>query len=108
MRLCLECITTVISKALLLRLDSCGISHSYQAIVESGLGAEQANRVSCVKALECLDQVQIKDNTMHFGNDYRHQSKGAWPFSTLAQSYTVSDCAAEGLKAVLYLRGHLE
>ena len=79
-----------------------------QAIVESGLAAEEPNRASCVKALEWLDQAQIKGNTMHFGNDYRHQSKGAWPFSTPAQSYTVSDCTAEGLKAVLYLQEHLE
>ena len=79
-----------------------------QAIVESGLAAEKQNRPSCVKALEWLDQAQIKGNTKHYGKDYRHQSKGAWPFSTPAQSYTVSDCTAEGLKAVLYLQEHLE
>jgi len=79
-----------------------------QAIVESGLAAEEPNRQSCVKALEWLDQAQIKDNTMHYGKDYRHQSKGAWPFSTPGQSYAVSDCTAEGLKAVLYLQEHLE
>jgi len=79
-----------------------------QAIVESGLATEESNRASCVKALEWLDQAQIKGNTMHSGRDYRHQSKGAWPFSTPAQSYTVSDCTAEGLKAVLYLQEHLE
>ncbi|KAF9786352.1 lanosterol synthase [Thelephora terrestris] len=79
-----------------------------QAIVETGLGAEDSNRASCIKALEWLDQAQIKGNTMHFGSDYRHQSKGAWPFSTPAQSYTVSDCTAEGLKAVLYLQEHLD
>ena len=79
-----------------------------QAIVESGLAAEEPNRPSCVKALEWLDQAQIKGNSMHYGKDYRHQSKGAWPFSTPAQSYTVSDCTAEGLKAVLYLQEHLE
>ena len=79
-----------------------------QAIVESGLAAEEPNRPSCVRALEWLDQAQIKGNTMHYGKDYRHESKGAWPFSTPGQSYTVSDCTAEGLKAVLYLQEHLE
>ena len=79
-----------------------------QAIVESGLAAEEPNRASCVKALEWLDQAQIKGNSMHFGKDYRHQSKGAWPFSTPSQSYTVSDCTAEGLKAVIYLQENLE
>jgi lanosterol synthase len=38
---------------------------------------------------------------------YRHLSKGAWPFSTKDQSYTVSDCTAEGLKAVLLLQNKL-
>ena len=79
-----------------------------QAIVEPGLATEESNRASCVKALEWLDQVQIKGNTMHYGKDYRHQGKRVWPFSTPAQSYTVSDCAAEGLKAVLYFQEHLE
>src|SRR5579859_6367925 len=37
---------------------------------------------------------------------YRHQRKGAWPFSTRHQSYTVSDCTAEGLRAVLLLQHH--
>ena len=79
-----------------------------QAIVESGLAAEETNRQSCVKALEWLDQAQIKGDSMHYGKDYRHQSKGAWPFSTPGQSYTVSDCTAEGLKAVLYLQEYLQ
>ena len=79
-----------------------------QAIVESGLAAEEPNRPSCVKALEWLDQAQIKGNTKHYGKDYRHQSKGGWPFSTPSQGYAVSDCTAEGLKAVLYLQEHLE
>ena len=35
---------------------------------------------------------------------YRHKSKGAWPFSTREQGYTVSDCTAEALKAVLLLQ----
>ena len=88
--------------------QSWDIAFISQAIVESGLAAEESNRASCVKALEWLDQGQIKGNTMHFGSDYRHQSKGAWAFSTPTQGCTVSDCTAEGLKAVLYLQEHLE
>eukprot|EP00261_Vitis_vinifera_P036673 XP_019077916.1 PREDICTED: cycloartenol Synthase isoform X2 [Vitis vinifera] len=34
---------------------------------------------------------------------YRHISKGAWPFSTADHGWAVSDCTAEGLKAVLLL-----
>ena len=39
---------------------------------------------------------------------YRQTSKGAWPFSTRDQSYTVSDCTAEGLKAVLLMQNKLD
>ena len=35
---------------------------------------------------------------------YRHVSKGGWPFSTSAHGWPISDCTAEGLKAVLALR----
>jgi squalene cyclase len=32
---------------------------------------------------------------------YRHVSEGGWPFSTAAHGWPISDCTAEGLKAVL-------
>lgn len=79
-----------------------------QAIVESGMAEEEGNRKSCVKALEWLDQAQIKKNPKHHATNYRHETKGAWPFSTPTQGYTVSDCTGEGLKAALYLQKHLE
>jgi lanosterol synthase len=75
-----------------------------QALVESGLGGEPAYRESLIKALEWLDDCQIKENPKHFETSYRHCTKGAWPFSTKEQGYTVSDCTGEGLKAVLYLQ----
>ncbi|KAK9931606.1 hypothetical protein M0R45_018878 [Rubus argutus] len=34
---------------------------------------------------------------------HRHISKGGWPFSTLDNGWTASDCTAEGLKAALLL-----
>ena len=34
---------------------------------------------------------------------YRHVSTGAWPFSTSAHGWPISDCTAEGLKAILAL-----
>ena len=34
---------------------------------------------------------------------YRHISKGGWPFSTSAHGWPISDCTAEGLKAILNL-----
>lgn len=35
---------------------------------------------------------------------WRYPTKGAWPFSTREQGYTVSDCTSEGLKSVLMLQ----
>lgn len=80
------------------------LSFISQALVESGFGEEEAVRPHLVKALEWLDECQIRDNPKFYTEAYRHTSKGAWPFSTKMQSYTVSDCTAEGLKAVLYLQ----
>ncbi|KAG9104304.1 Lanosterol synthase (Oxidosqualene--lanosterol cyclase) [Ceratobasidium sp. 370] len=80
------------------------LSFISQAMVESGFGEEEAVRPHLVKALEWLDGCQIRDNPKFYKEAYRHTSKGAWPFSTKVQSYTVSDCTAEGLKAVLYLQ----
>lgn len=55
--------------------------------------------------LKWLDGTQIRTNPKHFKEAYRHPTKGAWPFSTKEQGYTVSDCAAEGMKAVMLLQG---
>lgn len=48
---------------------------------------------------------QIKtDPVIDYRKCYRHISKGAWPFSTRDQSYTLSDCTGEALKAILLLQ----
>ncbi|KAH3899152.1 lanosterol synthase ERG7 SCDLUD_004580 [Saccharomycodes ludwigii] len=35
---------------------------------------------------------------------FRDKRKGAWPFSTKTQGYTVSDCTAEALKAIIMVK----
>ncbi|ODQ50878.1 terpene synthase [Saitoella complicata NRRL Y-17804] len=75
-----------------------------QAAVEAGLAEEKGCRESLLRALEFLDDCQIKENCREQDKCYRQQRKGAWPFSTRHQGYTVSDCTAEGLKAVLMLQ----
>lgn len=37
---------------------------------------------------------------------FRDKRKGGWPFSTKSQGYTVSDCTAEALKAIIMVRNH--
>lgn len=85
------------------------LSFITQALVESGIAKTQDKLIqeSVIKALGWLDQCQILDNPKYFKSGHRHQSKGAWPFSTKAQSYTVSDCTAEALKSVLLLQEEL-
>lgn len=61
-----------------------------QALVETGLAERQENKESVRKMLDWLDKAQIRDDPKHYKTAYRQSSKGAWPFSTPEQSYTVS------------------
>ncbi|KAF9245283.1 terpenoid cyclases/protein prenyltransferase alpha-alpha toroid [Melanogaster broomeanus] len=79
-----------------------------QAMVETGLAKEEGNKESLKAALGWLDVCQIRENPKHYESAYRHRTKGAWPFSTKEQGYTVSDCTGEGLKSVLYLQNQVE
>ena len=79
-----------------------------QALVETGLANDENNKKSLIKALQWLDRCQIRENPKYFGVSNRHRTKGAWPFSTKEQGYTVSDCTGERLKSVLYLQNQLE
>ncbi|KAI9337932.1 terpenoid cyclases/protein prenyltransferase alpha-alpha toroid [Obelidium mucronatum] len=80
-------------------------SFAVQAMVETGLAEEPEFKKSLLKAYEFLDVTQIRqDPIVDYRISHRHISKGAWPFSTRHQSYTVSDCTAEGLKGALLLQ----
>jgi lanosterol synthase len=72
-----------------------------QAAIETGLADEEENHESVLQMLDWLDKCQIQENPKYYVDGYRHRTKGAWPFSTPEQNYTVSDCTAEGLKAVI-------
>ncbi|PKI83478.1 Erg7p [Malassezia vespertilionis] len=75
-----------------------------QALVDAGLSAEHKHHALCARILGWLDACQIRENPKYYRSAYRFSTKGAWPFSTREQGYTVSDCTAEGLKAVLMLQ----
>lgn len=60
-----------------------------QALVETGLGEEKQNREASEGVLDWLDKCQIRENSKWYGKDYRHATKGTWPFSTPEQSYVV-------------------
>ena len=75
-----------------------------QAAVEAGLAKDGNWRPMLMKALEFLDDQQIRENCRQQDVCYRQQRKGAWAFSTRTQGYTVSDTTSEALKAVLMLQ----
>lgn len=72
-----------------------------QAAVEAGLAGRPEFRASLSKCLDFLDKSQLRTN---LDDPHRQRRKGGWPFSTLSNGYIVSDCAAEGLTAVLMLQ----
>ncbi|MBY0308028.1 MAG: hypothetical protein K2Q09_04725, partial [Phycisphaerales bacterium] len=74
---------------------------SVQAIVATGLSDEF---VHCLRrAHHFLDISQVVEETKDREKWFRHQSKGAWPFSTRDHGWPISDCTAEGLKSALLL-----
>ncbi|KAA1082657.1 Lanosterol synthase (Oxidosqualene--lanosterol cyclase) [Puccinia graminis f. sp. tritici] len=85
------------------------LSFITQSAVESGIAEteDKSSQETLVKALGWLDKCQILENPKHYHNSHRHRTRGAWPFSTKKQSYTVSDCTAEALKSVMLLQQEL-
>ena len=92
-------------------------SFTMQALAEAGLVDEFPQM--CAKAYSYLERTQIlctapsrespayAYETADMRQRYfRHVSEGGWPFSSAAHGWPISDCTAEGLKAVLVLRSH--
>ena len=75
-----------------------------QAVIEAGFAEEAEFRSMLTKALEFLDDQQIRENCKQQDVSYRQQRKGAWAFSTREQGYTVSDTTSEAMKSVLLLQ----
>ncbi|PGH07301.1 lanosterol synthase [Blastomyces parvus] len=75
-----------------------------QAIDVAGFADDPKWRPMLLKALEFLEDHQMTENVPQQERCYRFRTKGAWPFSTKTQGYTVSDCTAEGLRAALQLQ----
>ena len=79
-------------------------SLTVQAICGSGLELHPDNTEVLKRAVDFLDNSQIRENPLGMEHIYRHPSKGGWPFSTRDQGYAVSDTTAEAIRAVLQLQ----
>jgi lanosterol synthase len=75
-----------------------------QAVVDAGLAEDPKWKPMLLKALEYLETQQTLEDRIEQDKCYRHPTKGAWGFSNKDQGYTVSDCTAEAVKAVLLLQ----
>ena len=75
-----------------------------QAVVEAGMAEDPKWRPMLRKALEFLEDQQIREDCREQDVCYRQRRKGAWAFSTRQQGYTVSDCTSEAMKAVIMLQ----
>ena len=76
-----------------------------QAVSECpGLAEKSQWRPMLTKALQFLEDQQIRVDCADQDMCYRQQRKGAWAFSTKTQGYTVSDTTSEALKAVIMLQ----
>jgi lanosterol synthase len=75
-----------------------------QAVMDAGLTEDPKWKPMLTKALEFLEDQQIRENVDDQALCYRQQRKGAWAFSNKDQGYAVSDCVSEALKAVLILQ----
>ncbi|KAH6767035.1 cycloartenol synthase 1 [Perilla frutescens var. hirtella] len=73
-----------------------------QAIISTNLVEEFGPTLR--KAHTYIKHSQVLDDCQgNLDSWYRHISKGAWSFSTADHGWPISDCTAEGLKAVLLL-----
>ena len=80
---------------------------SILAMAEAGVASNPKWKPMLTRALEFLDRHQIREDVADQEICYRQSRKGAWPFSTATQGYTVSDCTAEGLRGTLLLQKSL-
>ncbi|KAH3303311.1 hypothetical protein KXW39_001614 [Aspergillus fumigatus] len=75
-----------------------------QATIDAGLAARPENQAILRKALEFIDNSQIREDPLGVHHVYRQPTRGAWPFSTRDQSYAVSDTTAEAVKVIVLLQ----
>ncbi|OEL33553.1 Achilleol B synthase, partial [Dichanthelium oligosanthes] len=55
------------------------------------------------RAHDFIKKTQVLQNHPNYKSYYRHRSKGSWTLSTADNGWSVSDCTAEALKALLLL-----
>ncbi|KAL4925989.1 terpene cyclase/mutase family protein [Aspergillus undulatus] len=75
-----------------------------QAAHAAGLAEDLRWKPMLTRALEFLDNQQIREDCVDANLCYRSRRKGGWTFSNRDQGYPVSDCISEALKSVILLQ----
>lgn len=70
-----------------------------QTMFTAGLAELPEFHESIVRSFKFLCRSQFTENCAD--ESFRDPRLGAWPFSTKTQGYTVSDCSAEAIKAII-------
>lgn len=75
-----------------------------QYLIMADLASDPKYHEMILKGYHFLRRSQFTDECEP--GSYRDKRKGAWPFSTKTQGYTVSDCTAEAMKAIIMIENH--
>lgn len=70
-----------------------------QYLIVAGMARHPKYHDMILKGYYFLRRSQFTDECVD--GSFRDKRKGAWPFSTKTQGYTVSDCTAEAIKAII-------
>lgn len=73
-----------------------------QYCVMAGLSDKKEFHDALIKGYRFLVNAQFTDNAVE--GSYRDIRKGGWGFSTKIQGFTVSDCTAEAIKAIIMVQ----
>lgn len=80
------------------------VSFTIQYLMMAGLAEKPEFQDVIRKGYAFLERSQIREECVE--GSFRDRRKGAWPFSTKDQGYTVSDTTSEALKAVIMVQNN--
>jgi len=83
-------------------MSECGVLDEFPRVSEKAWAYLERSQIlsTSVSRVTGALKYEAPSNRNRF---YRHVSEGGWPFSTSAHGWPISDCTAEGIKAVLAL-----
>ncbi|KAA8914336.1 hypothetical protein TRICI_002933 [Trichomonascus ciferrii] len=75
------------------------VAFALQYCIMAGLGEDPRFKDTLIRGYRFLLRSQFTEDTVE--GSFRDHRVGGWPFSTKIQGFTVSDCTAEAIKAII-------